>query len=82
MTTVPRADLTDIAWRHGMDYDIDFDPTTEWVRAMASNLRRVATGSATAAELIAEANELDALATRYEEQAANAMWSHADGVNP
>lgn len=80
--TVPRSELSAIAWRHGMDYEISSDASVEWVRGMAAELRRAAQGSATSGELLTEASELDALADRYEAQHANAMWSHTSGANP
>jgi hypothetical protein len=67
---IPRAELTAVAWRHGMDYDIVDDPTAEWVRRMADSLRGASIGSATAADLLDEAAELDALVDRIEREAA------------
>jgi len=65
MVTISRAELTEIAWRYGMDYDISDDPTIGWVRGLAVLLRREAPSSATADALLAEAADLDALADRY-----------------
>lgn len=37
--TVPRAEIRAVGRRHSIDYDLDFDPTVEWVRATAASLR-------------------------------------------
>ncbi len=58
--TIPRADIHAIAKRHGVDYDLNFDPPVEWVRATAKSLR---------ADLqVAEADDLDALVDRVENE--------------
>lgn len=67
--TVPRADLDTIATRHGVDYDLNTDPSIQWVRDMAAWLRCDLTGADRYEQrLIAEADDLDALADRYEKE--------------
>jgi hypothetical protein len=67
MATVPRAELATIATRYGVDYSLASDPTVIWVRGIATWLRRDLTpGERFADQLLAEADELDALADRYE----------------
>lgn len=67
--TVPRADLDTIATRHGVNYDLNTDPSIQWVRDMAARLRRDLTGADRYEQrLIAEADDLDALADRYEKE--------------
>lgn len=56
--TIPRAEMLAIAKRHGVDYDLNFDPPAEWVRATAKSLRADSQAS--------EADDLDALVDRIE----------------
>lgn len=70
-TTIPRAELNAVGRRHGIDYDLDFDPSIEWVRAMSAHLRAGDTFvDPPSAEVLAEAADLDALADRYERKAS------------
>ena len=82
MTTIPRAEIREIARRYDVDYELGSDPTSKAIRSYAAELRRESKACTNAAALRAEADDLDALADRYEEQAANAMWSHTDGITP
>lgn len=70
-TNIPRAEINSVGRRHSIDYDLDFDPSVEWVRTMAAHLRA---GDAfidpPSAAVLAEAEGLDALADRYEREAA------------
>lgn len=66
MVTIPRDELTAVAHRHGVDYDLDFDPSVEWVRATAALLRQESPDFPATPELRAEAHDLDALADGYE----------------
>ncbi len=56
--TIPRAEMLAVAKSHGVDYDLNFDPPAEWVRATAKSLR--ADGQT------AEADDLEALVSRIE----------------
>lgn len=68
--TIPRAEVHAIAARHGTDYDLDFDPSVEWIRTTATFLREESAAFPTTPELRAEAADLDALADRYERKAS------------
>ena len=69
--TVPRADIHTIGQRYDVDYDLDFDPTLEWVRATAALLRHELDPADPAFDgLLAAATELDALADRYDQETA------------
>lgn len=70
--TIPRAEIDAIAVEHwGVGSDLDFDPTVEWVRAAAKVLRQDAgAGRFDQSEILAEADDLDALADRYGREAA------------
>jgi len=67
--TIPRAELAEVGRRHSIDYDVDCDPTIHWVRGLASGLRAGAGLGSPSDAVLAEANELDALADRYEQKA-------------
>lgn len=69
MVTIPRAEIQAIAERHRHDYGLAHDPRAEWVRAEAEDLR---TGRHRVSELDHPgqlADDLDALADRYEREA-------------
>lgn len=66
MMTIPRAELNKVGHRHGIDWNLDADPTLEWVRAAAADLREETPDFPTTEELLCEADDLDALADRYE----------------
>jgi hypothetical protein len=67
--TIPRAEIHAIGQRYGTDYDLESDPTVEWVRQMARWLRRNLTGADEVEQkLMAEAHDLDALADRVENE--------------
>ncbi len=68
-TTIPRAEIKAIAAQRRTDYDLDFDPSIEWVRATAALLREDSPLFPTTPELRAEAHDLDTLADRYEKMA-------------
>jgi hypothetical protein len=70
MVTIPRDEIHAIAKRHGVDYGLDFDPSLEWVRATAALMREESPQFPSTPELRAEAAALDALADRYEREAA------------
>jgi hypothetical protein len=72
-TTIPRADLHAVARCHGVDYDLGADPAVDWVRGMSMGLRNACAsdhGGFNPGGLLAEADDLDALADRYEQEAA------------
>jgi hypothetical protein len=75
MTTIPRNELIAIAERYGDTVDLsDTDPHVEWVRWLASTLRLDAQRHSPSSVHrsvyeLAEADQLDALADRYEQKA-------------
>lgn len=69
-TTIPRADIQAVIERHGAPYSIEGDVSCVWVREVAEVARDVARVSVTPDKLLAEADDLDALADRYEREAA------------
>jgi len=73
---IPCAEIHAIAKRHGVDYDLDSDPTAEWVRGTAKYLR---SGSAPAATVLAEAADLDALVDRIENQRDDHCIAYSEG---
>ncbi len=83
--TVPRAELAAVAKRHGVDYDVNDDPSVTWVRNLADGLRKAVAadlGGFAPHVVLAEADGLDALVDRIEAQHANATWLSTDGVSP
>jgi len=84
-TTIPRAEIDAIMRRHGDTWPGRYDVPPNRVRMTAAEYRQNADHADSEAErqdLIAEADDLDALADRYEQEAANAMWAHTDGITP
>jgi hypothetical protein len=70
MVTIPRAEINAVGHRHGIDWNLDFEASVGWVRAQANLLRAESPQFPTTPELRAEAADLDALADRYEREAA------------
>jgi hypothetical protein len=69
--TIPRAEIQAVAAKHKVDYDLDFDPPAEWVRATVAFLRAGVDFNGTPTpEVLAEADDLDALVDRYEREAS------------
>lgn len=71
--TIPRAEIDAIANRHRVNYDLSSDPGIEWVRRMSAWLRSDLDPNDSdpiTKGLLAEANDLDALADRYEQRAS------------
>lgn len=68
--TIPRPEIDAIAARYNDAFTLTADPTAEWVRGIASGYREDAGpwGSTEADALRAEADELDALVDRYEQE--------------
>ncbi len=62
---IPRAEIDAIGKRHGTDYGLDADPSTEWARRTVYNLRSAA-AAGDPLNLLTEADELEALADRHE----------------
>jgi len=69
MTDIPVAELQQVGRRHSIDYDYSFDPTTVEVRRLAAEVRASAADSIDSAGLLAEADDLEALAARHEREA-------------
>lgn len=69
MVSIPRAELQAVADRHGMDYNLEGDPTVAWVRDFAAGLRFGVVVGSDPGGLLAEAADLEALADRYEQEA-------------
>lgn len=70
--TIPRAEINAVGHRHGVDYNLDADPTAEWVRGVAMGLRNAYAsghGGFAPAEILVEADDLDALADLHERKA-------------
>jgi hypothetical protein len=69
--TIPRAELNALAERHGDFFGLDEDPPVTWARDLAAEYRHNASDrrvltAAEGADMLAEADDLDALADRYE----------------
>jgi len=70
MVTIPRAEIEAIGKRYGViDYGLDSDATVEWARRTAANYRQAVT-NVDPLHLLAEADDLEALADRYEQEAS------------
>lgn len=69
--TIPRAEIQAIAARYADAFSLDADPPTHYVRAVAAGYRDdvSAWNTPEADALRAEADDLDALADRYEREA-------------
>lgn len=76
MPTIPRAEIDVIIERYGGDWPGSYDVPIETARAVAKDCRRYADGAKptrgglSPEQFRAEAAELDALADRYEREAA------------
>ena len=70
-TTIPRAEIDAIAKRYyGIEAELDVDPPTGWARTVAAHLRESSKADADPDSLLTEADDLDALADRYEREAS------------
>ena len=67
--TIPRDEIHAVAKRYSINYDLDFDPSAEWVRATAAHLRSGGDFGSPSAAVMAEADDLDALVDRVEKEA-------------
>jgi hypothetical protein len=69
--TIPRSEIYAVAERYGDPWRPRSDPSADRVRLLASEYRKDANYAvANGSTLLAEADDLDALADRYEQEAA------------